>query len=265
MRSGRTSAVVVFARSVEEERRAKPLFALAGPEAASRLHGVLLARTLRAASAMPDASVYLSTSGAAASGSAPRERAERVNDWRGGLADDRLFRVEQVGESFGERLRNAVAVAFADGHERVLVVGTDTPELDASRIRRAFTSLEEHGSVIGFSVDGGFYLLGLSRFDHAIFDRVPYGTAHAAAGLRKALHEAGFDVAALDTLHDLDDRASLAELVRRLRTDRGDGLVACLLEVAASVRGQPLHGAELVDRLVTVAGAPRPGVKRLAA
>lgn len=248
MRSGRTSAVVVFARSVEEERRAKPLFALAGPEAAARLHGVLLSRALRAACST-DASVYLSCSG----------------DLPAGIDRGRLHRVEQVGDSFGDRIRNAVAVAFADGHERVLVVGTDTPELDAVRVHRAFTALEEHGSVIGFSVDGGFYLLGLSRFDRSIFDGVPFGTAHAAAGLRKALHAAGFDIAALDTLHDLDDRSSLAELVRRLRTDRGDGLVSCLLEVAASVRGQPLHGAELVDRLVTVNDPRPPGAKRLAA
>jgi hypothetical protein len=44
----------------------------------------------------------------------------------------------------GARLHHAMAHAFAAGHQRVAVVGTDVPDLNASLVARALAALDNH-------------------------------------------------------------------------------------------------------------------------
>jgi glycosyltransferase A (GT-A) superfamily protein (DUF2064 family) len=69
---------------------------------------------------------------------------------------------QQHGNSFGERLANAIEETFAKGYERLLVIGNDTPDLDAELLRNAWQSLNENSLVLGPSLDGGVYLIGLT-------------------------------------------------------------------------------------------------------
>lgn len=69
----------------------------------------------------------------------------------------------QSGDTFGEKLANAFEHLFNLGFESVIAVGNDSPEiqyLDWQRIRK---QIEENKCVLGPSLRGGAYLIGLNR------------------------------------------------------------------------------------------------------
>ena len=63
----------------------------------------------------------------------------------------------------------AVAAAFIDGAERVVVIGTDCPILDESHLTNAFQQLQDHDVVIG-PTDGRMVaiLKGLAPGDQVV-------------------------------------------------------------------------------------------------
>jgi uncharacterized protein len=76
----------------------------------------------------------------------------------------------QRGRDLGDRMRDGAATAFRHGARRVVIVGADCPSLSAGTVRRAFRELSTGASVVlGPSVDGGYYLAGLSVEDERLF------------------------------------------------------------------------------------------------
>ena len=69
----------------------------------------------------------------------------------------------QQGVTLGDRLAEATSGAILDGAKHVVVIGTDSPWIDAPAIDAAFAALEQSDVVLGPTEDGGYYLVGLSR------------------------------------------------------------------------------------------------------
>ena len=69
----------------------------------------------------------------------------------------------QEGGDLGQRMCAALAVALADGVQRAVIIGTDSPDLPALMLRAAFAALETADAVLGPCPDGGYYVLGASR------------------------------------------------------------------------------------------------------
>ena len=70
---------------------------------------------------------------------------------------------QQVGNSFGERLANAIEQVYSKGYEKVICIGNDCPELTTSQIEQSAKVLEKESTVLGPSTDGGVYLLGIDQ------------------------------------------------------------------------------------------------------
>ncbi len=89
---------------------------------------------------------------------------------------------EQYGETFGQRLTNAIQYVYLQGYENVITIGNDTPHLQASDIRNTAQLLEENSLILGPSKDGGFYLMGIhnSQFDPTTFEQLPWQTHELA-------------------------------------------------------------------------------------
>lgn len=126
--------------------------------------------------------------------------------------------LDQVGEDLGARMPHAFETLFAKGYQRVLLVGTDVPSLPLEHYQQAVALLETHDLVLGPALDGGYYLIGLTRPAPELFagiawstDRVLAATQEKAAqlGLRTALLPAWRDVDTLDDLRALIDAAAL--------------------------------------------------------
>ena len=87
-------------------------------------------------------------------------------------------RFPQRGKDLGEKMWDAAATAFRHGARRVVIVGADCPSLSAGTVRRAFLEISSGASVVfGPSVDGGYYLVGLSSPDERLFLGFRWSTA----------------------------------------------------------------------------------------
>ena len=93
--------------------------------------------------------------------------------WEGSVSDKSI----QEGNCLGERMANAFKKGFDDGFNRIIVIGTDIWNLDTQIINKAFAALKNKDCVIGPATDGGYYLLGLSKWIPQVFDGKNWGTS----------------------------------------------------------------------------------------
>lgn len=124
----------------------------------------------------------------------------------------------QRGADLGARL----AAAFADldvGRRPVVLVGADHPDLPAGEVATALAALGDGDAdlVLGPTVDGGYYLIGLARPVPEILSAMPWSSPDL---LRVTLDRAvtlGLRVTATRPWYDVDRPADLAFLESHLR------------------------------------------------
>lgn len=179
----RPRAVVLFARSPWREAAAK---GLRGETA--NLFRKLIAAWMHAAVAA-GAQVIVSC-----------EDADRDSLSRIARSVQRLT-LSQRGNSFGDRLANAVDDAFALGHGQVIVAGIDAPPPD---LDRAFRLLDLHPLVAAPAKDGGVNLIGLSAPAHDLLASIEVGVRCLDAFVGAALLDSVTDI---DSSHDIDRAA----------------------------------------------------------
>jgi rSAM/selenodomain-associated transferase 1 len=145
-------------------------------------------------------------------GAAPKLRAlAAVGNWRC---------VYQEGEDLGARMRSRLNAGVAEG-KRVILLGSDSPDLPAERILRAFSALEEAEVVVGPAIDGGYYLIGCrDRVPDVFGHGIRWGGATVLKETLARLAASGTSVALLDPWPDVDDWPALVALAERLRVAR---------------------------------------------
>ena len=84
---------------------------------------------------------------------------------------------QQLGEDLGIRMQNAFQDAFANGYEKVLIVGSDLIDLSEEIIEKGFLQLASNDVVIGPAKDGGYYLLGMKSVHPNVFKNKNWGTS----------------------------------------------------------------------------------------
>ncbi len=110
----------------------------------------------------------------------------------------------QSGDDLGARMDQAFKEVFSLGYQRALLVGTDVPSLPASCYREAFTLLSDHDLVLGPSLDGGYYLIGLKRSVPDLFMEIPWSTDEVFSLTRTKAEALGLNMALLPTRRDVD-------------------------------------------------------------
>lgn len=133
---------------------------------------------------------------------APSGEAAYVREWLDGFG-----RVEfrpQASGPLGRRLDAAFARHFAEGAERTVIIATDCPGLDRRLVRGAFAALDAHDVVLGPTLDGGCYLLGLREPQPALFTGLPWATAAVAARARARAAALRLRLSVLHPLRDVD-------------------------------------------------------------
>lgn len=121
--------------------------------------------------------------------------------------------VAQSGEGLDERI--AAAVAGCRGP--VAVIGMDTPQVMAADLDPVLHAWpDEVDAWFGPAADGGFWLLALREPRGDLVRGIPMSRADTGALQRTRLVEAGLRVRDLATMTDVDDAASLADVLRRM-------------------------------------------------
>jgi hypothetical protein len=123
----------------------------------------------------------------------------RVRRW---LGPDLIFSRQSSGD-LGERMKTAFFRAFQEGAQRVLLHGTDIPDLTAQHINEAFEALKSKDLVLGPSTDGGYWLIGLKK-PADLFDGMEWGTSSVFEKTLAAAQGKGLSVHLLPRLTDID-------------------------------------------------------------
>ncbi len=107
----------------------------------------------------------------------------------------------------GCRLDRAFRNAFTNGARRVLVIGSDCPEVSADDIRAAWSALDGCDVVLGPAKDGGYWLIGLRALQPALFEGIAWSTSSVLSETLDRSRAAGLCVQLLRELSDVDTEA----------------------------------------------------------
>ena len=108
--------------------------------------------------------------------------------------------IPQRGDGLAARLANATR----DVGEALVVVGMDTPQLTRALLCDALERLADADAILGPTIDGGYWTIGLREPDPRAFDDVPMSTAGTGAAQRERLAQLGLRTAELEPLRDVD-------------------------------------------------------------
>jgi rSAM/selenodomain-associated transferase 2 len=109
-------------------------------------------------------------------------------------------------------MSRAFARSFDDGARRAVIIGTDCPGITPEIIEGAFDSLEGSDFAVGPASDGGYYLIGLSRHIHELFEGIPWGTSRVFDETMRVSERLGLSNSRLEILADVDRPEDLGEL-----------------------------------------------------
>jgi hypothetical protein len=125
----------------------------------------------------------------------------------------------QSGNDLGRRMEHAFCRSFEMGFNRVLLVGSDLPDLPVSFFHDAFTRLKTDDAVIGPSTDGGYYLIGFRdrTFFPEIFLNISWGSPLVLEQTLDRFREHRDSVHLLPPWRDIDDFEDLMAFKKKHR------------------------------------------------
>jgi rSAM/selenodomain-associated transferase 1 len=206
--------LILFVKYPEPGRVKTRLAAGVGPEQAAAIYQDLVERAWRAASDWcrhaphssssppPSRTLWLYFD--------PPSRESEMKAWFARYPsppDLPIIWIAQPEGDLGERLEYVFDKAFKEGFSAVSAIGTDCPSLTAKGLETASLRLRLSDAVIGPAADGGYYLIGLTRYHPNAFRKIPWSSTQTLAATLAALRLLSWNVAELPMLHDIDTQA----------------------------------------------------------
>jgi uncharacterized protein len=183
------NVLLIFIRNPELGKVKTRLARTVGDVEALRIYHILLEKTRHAASGCA-AERWLMYS----------DRADMADDWPNIDFDKKA----QSSGDLGQRMEAAFQTAFDSGAERVIIIGSDCPQLDAPYLDLAFATLETNDFVIGPVPDGGYCLLGMRSFQPTVFHHIAWSTDTVFAETKEKIQALGGTLSILPMLMDVD-------------------------------------------------------------
>ena len=149
--------------------------------------------------------------------------------------------------ALGACLLQAMSSLFDRGYGAVGLLNSDSPSLPTARLIEAARLLASPGErvVLGPAADGGYYFIG-SKAPHAgLFRSIDWSTQRVAEQTRARAADLGLAVVELAPWYDVDDAASLRQLLRDLQGAARTGDAA----YAAPASARFLEANGIADRL----------------
>lgn len=110
----------------------------------------------------------------------------------------------QKGETLGDRMENAFNYGFTLGYQKIVLIGSDLPDISPKIIDDGFSSLEKTDTVFGPAEDGGYYLVGMRKQHNFIFKNKPWSESCLLEKTLNQLKEKDVGFVLLKTLNDID-------------------------------------------------------------
>jgi uncharacterized protein len=171
-----------------------------GAPGAAELYCRLLRRTLATAAVADIGSVELWTT--------PTQDVSPLQQC--GHALDLPVRLQIEGD-LGDRMSHALREGLTRA-ARVLLVGVDIPDMTHEDLRAAHGALGRCDAVLGPAEDGGYWLIGMRRHDHRLFEQIAWSEADVAQRTRERLRVLGWRWHEVPTRWDVDRTEDLQRL-----------------------------------------------------
>lgn len=125
--------------------------------------------------------------------------------------------VGQTGENLGERIFHAFEFAFSRRSDAVVMIGTDSPTVPQEFIEQAYVTLEtKSDAVLGKTIDGGFYLIGLRKAEKKIFENVEWSSPQTFEQTKRNIKNLNLNLEEIPVWYDVDLPEDLERLKREL-------------------------------------------------
>jgi rSAM/selenodomain-associated transferase 1 len=117
----------------------------------------------------------------------------------------------QQGKDLGERMKNAFKKSFESGFEKVMIVGTDCPQINETILENAFAELDQFDIVLGPANDGGYYLLGMKKLCPLLFQNIKWSTGMVLEKTLTICNQNKLTYFLLPQLIDIDEEEDLKQ------------------------------------------------------
>ena len=118
----------------------------------------------------------------------------------------------------GERLEKVLRLALKR-RPIVLAIGADSPGLPAAYLESARQALTTADAVLGPSIDGGFYLIGLKECPVGVLEEIQWSHSTTLASTVAKLEQFGLKTVLINPWYDVDGHEDLERLRRQLAND----------------------------------------------
>lgn len=128
--------------------------------------------------------------------------------------------IAQRGGDLGDRIAAAFADVFRLGHDGVVIIGSDLPDVPPTRLQHALRILarKRHDVVIGPADDGGYYLIGLRQPAEALFANIEWSSPRVLEHTLDRAKQEQLLAVLLEPWRDVDDAGDLRALAARPST-----------------------------------------------
>ncbi len=201
-------SLIVFVRYPQKGKVKTRLAATIGNSKATEIYKAAAENIINEIKTVPNCNKYIFYS--------IKEEKDLIKKWLG----KGFYYVHQEGNDLGERMRNAFRIVLGHGAEKVIILGTDIPEITSDTISNAITVLENSDTVIGPSNDGGYYLLGMKKFHPNLFENIEYSTSTVLKETINKIKSAQLKNSTLDILHDIDVEDDLKYCLTNMKNEK---------------------------------------------
>lgn len=126
----------------------------------------------------------------------------------------------QAGNTFGEKMANALCAGFASGYDNLIVVGSDCVDLTKAVLQSAYYKINNtHQVVVGPDCRGGVYLFAINKsvFNKPLFTDFAWQTKQ----LFKQFKNYGdrFSISILPRLYDINTKYDICSAFNKFLID----------------------------------------------
>jgi rSAM/selenodomain-associated transferase 1 len=140
---------------------------------------------------------------------------ELVKQW----TENNFNYYSQQGKDLGLKMYNAFNTVFKKGYKKVIIIGTDAPDISMNIIQSAISVLDNCSVVIGPANDGGYYLLGFKSKLVDLFSGIEWSTDSVFDNTIEKLNNSKIKYFMLGELTDIDTMEDLQYWLKHYKGD----------------------------------------------
>ena len=120
----------------------------------------------------------------------------------------------QHGADLGEKMENAIKKVLDLGYKKVILMGSDVPQITKEDIIDGFRLLKENDLILGPTFDGGYYMVGMKKLQDIIFKKgLNWGKMSVLEGTLDICNKNSIKTGLGNKLIDIDTKEDLSKIL----------------------------------------------------